>query len=155
MKKRYLVIPVVLLVLFGLIGAVTVQSTAPLPTAPPPIGPAHELVFPDGSHYAYVWEQETNTGTSCIWTEGSYDPVCGCPCEDNCVVKITPVEITPTEPTPESTPVEITPTEPTPESIPTPEPTEKVKCKPGWGHGDKNHCHDGPPGQDKNNNHLK
>ena len=19
-------------------------------------------------------------------------------------------------------------------------------CKPGWGHGDKNHCHSGPPG---------
>jgi hypothetical protein len=22
-------------------------------------------------------------------------------------------------------------------------------CKPGWGHGDKNHCHSGPPGQNK------
>lgn len=22
-------------------------------------------------------------------------------------------------------------------------------CKPGWGHGDKNHCHDGPPGHDR------
>ena len=21
-------------------------------------------------------------------------------------------------------------------------------CKPGWGHGDKNHCHSGPPGPD-------
>lgn len=22
-------------------------------------------------------------------------------------------------------------------------------CKPGWGHGDKNHCHSGPPGQNR------
>lgn len=22
------------------------------------------------------------------------------------------------------------------------------ECKPGWGHGDDNHCHDGPPGQE-------
>jgi hypothetical protein len=21
-----------------------------------------------------------------------------------------------------------------------------VPCKPGWGYGDKNHCHSGPPG---------
>jgi MYXO-CTERM domain-containing protein len=24
-------------------------------------------------------------------------------------------------------------------------------CKPGNGYGDKNHCHSGPPGQNKNN----
>jgi len=27
-------------------------------------------------------------------------------------------------------------------------------CKPGWGYGDKNHCHSGPPGQ-KNKSHGK
>jgi hypothetical protein len=25
-------------------------------------------------------------------------------------------------------------------------PPPPVKCKPGWGFGDKNHCHFGPPG---------
>ena len=25
-------------------------------------------------------------------------------------------------------------------------------CKPGWGYGDKNHCHFGPPGQLKGGN---
>lgn len=25
----------------------------------------------------------------------------------------------------------------------------KDKCKPGWGHGDRNHCHSGPPGKAK------
>jgi hypothetical protein len=25
--------------------------------------------------------------------------------------------------------------------------TTSVPCKPGWGYGDKNHCHSGPPGQ--------
>ena len=24
--------------------------------------------------------------------------------------------------------------------------TPPPHCKPGWGHGDKNHCHSGPPG---------
>ena len=24
-------------------------------------------------------------------------------------------------------------------------------CKPGWGFGDMNHCHSGPPGQNKQN----
>lgn len=24
------------------------------------------------------------------------------------------------------------------------------ECKPGWGFGDKNHCHTGPPGQENN-----
>ena len=26
--------------------------------------------------------------------------------------------------------------------------TTSVPCKPGWGYGDKNHCHSGPPGLD-------
>ncbi len=26
---------------------------------------------------------------------------------------------------------------------------DTVGCKPGWGYGDKNHCHSGPPGQAK------
>lgn len=26
-------------------------------------------------------------------------------------------------------------------------------CKPGWGHGDKNHCHSGPPGHGNGNGH--
>jgi hypothetical protein len=108
------------------------QSIDPLP-----IEPAYELVLPDGSHYAYVWEQETNAGTICVWTEGSYDPVCSCPCEVDCIIEETTV-ITIIEPTP----VEPTPVEPTPTPVEPP-----VECKPGWGHGDKNHCHDGPPGQ--------
>ena len=37
-------------------------------------------------------------------------------------------------------PISLTPT-PTPTVTPTP------PCKPGWGYGDKNHCHSGPPGQ--------
>ena len=28
------------------------------------------------------------------------------------------------------------------------------ECKPGWGFGDKNHCHSGPPGQ-KDNPHSQ
>jgi hypothetical protein len=27
-----------------------------------------------------------------------------------------------------------------------PAPTTPQSCKPGWGYGDKNHCHSGPPG---------
>ena len=27
--------------------------------------------------------------------------------------------------------------------------TTVASCKPGWGYGDKNHCHSGPPGQRK------
>jgi hypothetical protein len=27
--------------------------------------------------------------------------------------------------------------------------TVAEECKPGWGYGDKNHCHSGPPGQNK------
>lgn len=27
------------------------------------------------------------------------------------------------------------------------EPPPADDCKPGWGHGDENHCHDGPPGR--------
>src|SRR5262249_33917991 len=27
-----------------------------------------------------------------------------------------------------------------------PTPSTSVPCKPGWGYGDKNHCHSGPPG---------
>jgi hypothetical protein len=27
--------------------------------------------------------------------------------------------------------------------------TTVAACKPGWGHGDKNHCHSGPPGHNK------
>ena len=26
-------------------------------------------------------------------------------------------------------------------------PTSVASCKPGWGYGDKNHCHSGPPGR--------
>jgi hypothetical protein len=36
---------------------------------------------------------------------------------------------------------------PLPTLSPTVRPTKE--CKPGWGHGDKNHCHDGPPGWNK------
>ncbi|HSW48217.1 MAG TPA: hypothetical protein VLG67_04005 [Candidatus Saccharimonadales bacterium] len=28
-------------------------------------------------------------------------------------------------------------------------------CKPGWGFGDKNHCHSGPPGINKQHNDNK
>ena len=28
----------------------------------------------------------------------------------------------------------------------TEQPADDDGCKPGWGHGDKNHCHSGPPG---------
>ena len=32
--------------------------------------------------------------------------------------------------------------------------TSPSTCKPGWGFGDKNHCHSGPPGLvDKDNDH--
>ena len=27
--------------------------------------------------------------------------------------------------------------------------TTVAACKPGWGYGDKNHCHSGPPGKQK------
>ncbi len=27
--------------------------------------------------------------------------------------------------------------------------TAQQECKPGYGYGDKNHCHSGPPGQNK------
>lgn len=33
--------------------------------------------------------------------------------------------------------------------------TSPLICKPGWGFGDKNHCHFGPPGQNKQDNDNK
>jgi hypothetical protein len=35
--------------------------------------------------------------------------------------------------------------DPCKDKCPCPPPKEK-ECKPGWGFGDKNHCHYGPPG---------
>jgi len=40
-----------------------------------------------------------------------------------------------------------TPTPNVPRPLPTSEPTKE--CRPGWGYGDDNHCHSGPPGQSK------
>lgn len=55
------------------------------------------------------------------------------------------VSDTPDKPpdTPTAVPSETTvaPTDARPARTPTP------VCKPGWGHGDRNHCHDGPPGR--------
>ena len=34
-----------------------------------------------------------------------------------------------------------------PVTSPVTSPITAPTCKPGWGFGDKNHCHDGPPGQ--------
>ncbi len=31
--------------------------------------------------------------------------------------------------------------------------TSPITCKPGWGFGDKNHCHVGPKGHDKDAHH--
>jgi hypothetical protein len=36
-------------------------------------------------------------------------------------------------------------------TAPTPTRTGPVSCKPGWGYGDTNHCHSGPPGLHKTN----
>jgi hypothetical protein len=38
-----------------------------------------------------------------------------------------------------------------PVSGPITSPLTSPLCKPGWGFGDKNHCHSGPPGQEKDN----
>jgi hypothetical protein len=46
-----------------------------------------------------------------------------------------------------STSVETTTT--TVESTTTSTLPDTTGCKPGWGYGDKNHCHSGPPGQAK------
>jgi hypothetical protein len=56
---------------------------------------------------------------------------------------------TPT-PTPEAPTVPATP-EPTPTPAPAPEPPaeEPQDTRPGWGNGDPNHVHTGPPGQNK------
>ena len=55
----------------------------------------------------------------------------------------------PEEPETPDTPEE--PEEPgTPEEPTDPgSPPEEEDCKPGWGWGDKKHCHDGPPGRRK------
>jgi hypothetical protein len=34
-------------------------------------------------------------------------------------------------------------------NAPTTTTTPSQQCKPGYGYGDKNHCHSGPPGQNK------
>jgi len=34
-------------------------------------------------------------------------------------------------------------------SVPEEGPKAPGQCKPGWGYGDKNHCHSGPPGLNK------
>jgi hypothetical protein len=34
-------------------------------------------------------------------------------------------------------------------------PTSPQGCKPGWGYGDTNHCHSGPPGLNKKHGHKK
>ena len=37
----------------------------------------------------------------------------------------------------------------TPTTVPDESPKSSDDCKPGWGYGDTNHCHSGPPGQNK------
>ena len=39
-----------------------------------------------------------------------------------------------------------------PVTSPITSPITSPLCKPGYGFGDKNHCHSGPPGQEKNDN---
>jgi hypothetical protein len=65
-------------------------------------------------------------------------------------------------PTTESTTTTVAETTTTTESTTTtvaPEPdTDEPadeECKPGWGYGDKNHCHSGPPGQDASQREKK
>ena len=68
-----------------------------------------------------------------VWPDGSGDcyPCLECEVYTPALATKEPTKVPPTD-------VPATPTE---------EPTEE--CKPGWGHGDKNHCHDGPPGQER------
>ena len=73
-----------------------------------------------------------------VWPDGSGDCYCRCPeGKGHSAERILP-------PTDWFAPTD-TP-EPTDISEPTPEFTEQPKRKPGWGYGDKNHCHDGPRG---------
>ena len=70
---------------------------------------------------------------------------CGCD-EELCNTLVVPPVVT-DEPRdePKDDPTE----EPTLPPPPTVEPEPVEECKPGYGHGDDNHCHDGPPGQNK------
>jgi hypothetical protein len=40
-------------------------------------------------------------------------------------------------------------------TVPAQTPTSPQECKPGWGYGDTNHCHSGPPGLNKKHGHKK
>jgi hypothetical protein len=65
----------------------------------------------------------------------------------------TTVEETTTTVEETTTTVEETPTtvEETPTTVPDESPKSSDDCKPGWGYGDTNHCHTGPPGLLKQN----
>jgi hypothetical protein len=59
----------------------------------------------------------------------------------------TTTENGPTTTMPPSTTVAPTTTvETEPTTVPQTPPTTGGACRPGWGYGDKNHCHSGPPG---------
>lgn len=59
-----------------------------------------------------------------------------------------PVPTPPQPPEEPSTPTDPEqPDEPTDPDVDEPEEEEDEECKPGWGFGDPNHCHAGPPGR--------
>jgi len=84
----------------------------------------------DDLEYGYVYQLDYGwvimRGTTVV-------PFCGCGVED-CTMPYIPV-------------TESTDVPPKPTVVPTEPPVEP--CRPGWGYGDDNHCHSGPPGQDK------
>jgi hypothetical protein len=59
----------------------------------------------------------------------------------------TTVEVGTTRPLPETTSTAVSTT-----TAPATTTTGPLSCKPGWGYGDTNHCHSGPPGLHKTNN---
>jgi len=52
-------------------------------------------------------------------------------------------------PPPPAAPPPVQPAPPPPTQQPAPPPPPPVRTRPGWGRGDKNHVHTGPPGQQK------
>ncbi len=58
-------------------------------------------------------------------------------------------------PPPPAAPPPVQPAPPPPTQQPAPPPPPPVRTRPGWGRGDKNHVHTGPPGQQRGNQNKR
>ena len=140
MRMRNLV-PIMLLVMLAFVGVgmALAQALEPVELQP-------TFILMDGTEqvglvYGLDYGWVVNVDGTTFYTCGCNEEVCTTYTE---VVTVEPTDepYDPPDPT-------VEPTEPPPTQEPTEEPPEPEECRPGYGWGDENHCHSGPPGQNK------